>query len=814
MVKVQKLKMRDSNNRRSESVKNAVKAMWAAGDIKSLTDRLSNLRSATETHILVYIKEKLDSDSLQNSASFSNLDKQNRLIIKSLSEHTALEKALLAESRDQIATLVQLKHSKTRDVIANQDSGNSNSSLLGRVVATIELMGVSDDEEERLKKSVNNNIVNALAHPSMISRYEHIAESYPQTFEWAFHDSATEKRPWSKIAAGVPSIFTVPSTTSFTDLVPVAFPDKWATTYAGFLENTKNRVQNEIHHTFKLKRLVSAFRAVIHQTSIPVKICFLVDGLDELEGHHDEMSDLFKEIITSEDVKICLSSRPWVVFHDSFKDCPFLRLQDLTLPEIQCYVRGKFGRSKAFRLLRENEPESTKQLLNGIIDKAAGVFLWVQIVVDSLLRGMQNRDEIGILQERLRCMPRELQPLYHHLLGLIEPHYQIWASKVFQIIRAHRYQECCSGSSNWPPAVPQNHTPFRLSTLCYVMSDGLEVMHADSTLNWVYAGKFSSTTEVFTPESLRTSCQKMQVHLTARCAGLLEVPTYDQRGPKAEIEYLHRTARDYIEDEDNWSKIVSHTLNVDFDPCLAILNVGPVLLAMKCGGSESYTQQQVSRMVNKSLLCAYKMSCDAKLDKPITKVLESLISTIAQWKSYGRANKFHRPLSSDGHRRTSNWILRLLGPTDQPQPWECVNLATLFGYVDYVRRKLLQLKATSEIATQLLLSLIDCKEEPEDFLIPGPQPEIVSLLLEFGADPEHDSEQDSEQDSEGFHDQQGSLKEHGFSQNLDGDIIKLLVDAGERKILKKREIEDGDESSGRHNKHPSNLTTTSLFINR
>jgi hypothetical protein len=35
-------------------------------------------------------------------------------------------------------------------------------------------------------------------------------------------------------------------------------------------------------------------------------------------------------------------------------------------------------------------------------------------------------------------MPKELEPLYRHLLSLIEPVYLSWASKAFQIVRAHR----------------------------------------------------------------------------------------------------------------------------------------------------------------------------------------------------------------------------------------------------------------------------------------------------------------------------------------------------------------------------------------
>lgn len=112
-----------------------------------------------------------------------------------------------------------------------------------------------------------------------------------------------------------------------------------------------------------------------------------------------------------------------VVFSDSFKNCPFLKLQDLTRPDITSYVNGKFAKSEAFGTVRTRPSEANDELLTEIIEKADGVFLWVQIVVASLLKGIRNRDDIGILKQRFLSMTREIEPLYRHLLGLTEPVY-------------------------------------------------------------------------------------------------------------------------------------------------------------------------------------------------------------------------------------------------------------------------------------------------------------------------------------------------------------------------------------------------------
>jgi hypothetical protein len=44
----------------------------------------------------------------------------------------------------------------------------------------------------------------------------------------------------------------------------------------------------------------------------------MINGLDEFDGDHEELANLFKEITNYPNVKVCLLSRPWVVFEDIF----------------------------------------------------------------------------------------------------------------------------------------------------------------------------------------------------------------------------------------------------------------------------------------------------------------------------------------------------------------------------------------------------------------------------------------------------------------------------------------------------------------
>ena len=74
-----------------------------------------------------------------------------------------------------------------------------------------------------------------------------------------------------------------------------------------------------------------------------------------------------------------------------------------------------------------------EEFVKEITTKSDGVFLWVDLVVKSLLRGSQNRDDLPQLQHRLGEFPITLGQLYQHVLDRINPRYFLEASRILLI---------------------------------------------------------------------------------------------------------------------------------------------------------------------------------------------------------------------------------------------------------------------------------------------------------------------------------------------------------------------------------------------
>ncbi|KAF2277691.1 uncharacterized protein EI97DRAFT_375181, partial [Westerdykella ornata] len=181
--------------------------------------------------------------------------------------------------------------------------------------------------------------------------------------------------------------------------------------------------------------LQAAFERLLRLPSL--KICLFIDGLDEYEGDHGQIAELFQRILVSSSVKACLSSRPLPTFERSFSLCPSLRLQNLTYEDISRYVRDKLEGCDEVLRMRVSDPTEFQQLVEEIIAKASGVFLWVTLAVRSLLEGLTNFDRMADLRFRLKEIPDDLTQLYWHMLRSIKPAFYFnQAAKLLKIMHA------------------------------------------------------------------------------------------------------------------------------------------------------------------------------------------------------------------------------------------------------------------------------------------------------------------------------------------------------------------------------------------
>ncbi|KAK4949738.1 hypothetical protein LTR10_011580 [Elasticomyces elasticus] len=281
------------------------------------------------------------------------------------------------------------------------------------------------------------------------------------------------------------------------------------------------------------------------------KICLFVDGLDEFSDNPEILVDLVQDITSqNKHVKMCVASRPWNVFQDALGKQPSLRLEELTFDDTKRYVRSKFQRNRDFETLRQRYRSFADNLIDNIVRKAAGVFLWVDLVVASLLAGMQRGDRIHDFQKRLDELPPDLEELYDKILHSLDPFYLEHAVQYFTLIESAEKPmtllQC---------AFADEETP----------ASALNMAHGQMTLS-----------------DIQVRVEALARRLNSRCKGLIEtdralhsIQEADTRRPEhLTVQYLHRTVKDFIKSPKAQS-FLQASIKSDFDPstqlCLAYL---------------------------------------------------------------------------------------------------------------------------------------------------------------------------------------------------------------------------------------------------
>jgi len=556
-------------------------------------------------------RDTLDMQAIKQTEDFRYLDKVARDLVdrleddqSQLREDLEVDIERLSHGQDHTNELITKEHEQTRKtILATICSGRGNQSSQN-------LQGPPEDTEgldqKREDGEIESFLLASLHFPTMGHRFDEIDPAHRKTFEWIFlpppqHSGWSNFPQWlsegtgiywvnGKPASGKSTLMRFicdnPQTASLLNkwsqpkrlirathffwnsgiadqrsyqgllrallfdilgqarnLIRVVFPDKWAA-YRG--HPARLILEPE---SWTLPRLIKAFEHLFQKASDDSRFCLFVDGLDEYDGDPFDIINLFTSISKLPNVKLCLSSRPIYEFVNAFRSYPTLRLQDLSFNDIKQYVDDELGANDLMRKLHHTEPQEAPKLSLEIIDKADGVFLWVKLVVISLLRGLRNSDHVSDLQRRLRLLPPTLEDLFSHILGRLEPVYLEQSSRIFQIFAASQL------------------TKRRLTSLKFSFAEDPDV---DSLL---------SQTHPMSETELTARVELVDIWLVTRCGGLIEANnTLTPNGLNRKLSYLHRTVRDFLELPQVWSRILGPTRESDFNPHVSLLKSRVVFL--------------------------------------------------------------------------------------------------------------------------------------------------------------------------------------------------------------------------------------------
>ncbi|RYP06373.1 hypothetical protein DL765_009520 [Monosporascus sp. GIB2] len=319
-------------------------------------------------------------------------------------------------------------------------------------------------------------------------------------------------------------------------LVPRIFPGRWF-----LLEIFDGEVDLPQP---QFDELLVAFRTLLSETAETLRLALIIDGLDEFEDDHRTLVGLLREANEKPWVKICTSSRPWNVFKDEYIHNPTLQLEKLTHKDIALYLRERFQRSLGFQEFEATNPSMASSIVNAIVERAEGVFLWASVVSGLLEESFQEGHNPADLRATIDGLPGEVSQLFAYIWDRIQLRFLAEASRYFDLMAV------CHNL---------NLTPYSLTFWLGSEEDVAD----DDVAN-------------MTGEYLSKAVASLARRLVSRTGGLLEI-----FGPPAEPEasrvgYMHRTASDWV--RDNWASTTFATKE-GFDPTLWVLRGESLRLA-------------------------------------------------------------------------------------------------------------------------------------------------------------------------------------------------------------------------------------------
>ena len=485
----------DGKGKALKSIRQTFSYVFNSGRIEKAKERLEACKNDLVLRIIVSLKLDGKLSDARLDERFAALDGQTRRNAELILDNRTFFTSGISQTQDKVLNKLdehdlttRQRHEETLATIATlrdwlSEKNEENKAVFDSLPDIFQRSSVNN-----LQK-IQDDILECLWFPEISTRASNLEMPFGSTFSWIFNHDRAENQQWNdfslwlkghngcywingKAASGKSTLMKYLSThrltaeylsvwsgdellftssfffwyagtplqksqegllrsilydalSEYPELLPIVFPSRCRS-----ITRRAGRNQSEL----SLEELREALTLLATQQAKPLKMCLLIDGIDEYQGDVAELANLLQGL-GSEQTKLICSSRPIRSCISSFQDCPSLKLQDLTKKDIQDFAfQNLLVNEQMKKLAAQNKNTAVHLLVKDIVEKASGVFLWVALVTKSLMSGLQNFDTVDDLHRRLDELPSDLEQLYEHMLERMEPRYRQQASCLLQLM--------------------------------------------------------------------------------------------------------------------------------------------------------------------------------------------------------------------------------------------------------------------------------------------------------------------------------------------------------------------------------------------
>ncbi|KAI6092140.1 prion-inhibition and propagation-domain-containing protein [Hypoxylon rubiginosum] len=348
------------------------------------------------------------------------------------------------------------------------------------------------------------------------------------------------------------------------------------------------------------------------------KFCFLIDGLDEYLGDMQTGISFVENLVKPQNIKVIVSSRPIPACVDAFSTKPQLHVHDLTKADITSYVDAEVGLHHYMKTLRRMEPTNALKVVEELVGKASGVFLWIILACRSVLEGFASSDYIPDILRRIDELPPELEDLFSHMLSKVDSRYQGHCAKHLRTCYQNKLIPNAPVISSMAMAIADHRNQGYLN----------DVRSKDLSIN-----------------DRLLICEAFENRLRSHCCGLLEFvrPAPDHQGRcfcfakykaphntkiDSTVDFIHRSVFDFLSDPSTW-QLGCLQINESCDPIFSLANISFQLLDI------ARDVDQKTIFMGHTILYAIEADRLSNANGPIIDILAGLGKLLTQYPSCG-----------------------------------------------------------------------------------------------------------------------------------------------------------------------------------
>lgn len=280
-------------------------------------------------------------------------------------------------------------------------------------------------------------------------------------------------------------------------------------------------------HEWTTTRLEDALYHILQQCQENLKLTLYLDALDEFDGDPERIASFLltcvREAQSSQTrLKICFASRPWNAFNDKFSTTPQFRVENHTAGDMQFYIRARLKDHRASSQILLSTMyqirDAIEDLQQKICQQANGVFLWIWLVLDTLLKELTEGASLEELHKILDTLPAELEQLYIALINRIPTRYRREGYVMLEIVLRAKYP--LSLQELWDAEQCSYKRPDKVGHYkCFLQGDMI------------------------------VNAETKSRRIISRCGGLIEIlkpgRSSGRAGPSV-VQLMHQTAKEFL----------------------------------------------------------------------------------------------------------------------------------------------------------------------------------------------------------------------------------------------------------------------------